>query len=210
MSVLMPDHGSHGWDTTCWTNWSVHIFKNGLFNVYNSDCNYPPLYPYLLKIFGMLKGSEDKIVAGIPQLKLIVLLFDILPVLVLLAARRTFELSKGYPYLLLFNIGYLYNTVIWGQVDSIHSNLVATAIFIAWRLPVLSALLFVLALNMKLQAIFFLPVWVLCMVVHTSWRKACIALLSCIALQVAILLPFQHIGILSLEFHVDKLSRPLL
>ncbi len=23
-------------------------------------------------------------------------------------------------------------------------------------------------------------------------------------------LPFQHIGILSLEFHVDKLSRPLL
>ncbi len=38
-----------------------------------------------------------------------------------------------------------------------------------------------------------------------SWRR-----LRTLLVREARATPFQHIGILSLEFHVDKLSRPLL
>nr|GFB75098.1 hypothetical protein [Tanacetum cinerariifolium] len=64
----------------------------------------------------------------------------------------------GLVLLLLFNIGYLYDTVIWVQVDAIYTFFAFGAVVLAvQRRAVASMLLFVLALAAKTQAVIFLP-----------------------------------------------------
>ncbi len=63
------------WDISFWKQWSEYIFQNGLGNVYNSNIDYLPLFHYILKIFGFIQGSVEKIDGNIHYLKSITLLF---------------------------------------------------------------------------------------------------------------------------------------
>jgi Gpi18-like mannosyltransferase len=61
-------------------------------------------------------------------------------------------------FIILLNIAYLYNTLVWGQVDGIHSFFIFAAFLAAiYNRPSLSVILYLLALNTKLQSIVFLP-----------------------------------------------------
>ena len=103
---------------------------------------------------------------------------------------RQFSLSL----LLLFNIGYLYDTLIWVQVDAIFTTLAAAAVLLAMAGRTgPSVWVFVLAINMKPQAIIFLPplglLWLLRWTTG-NWRAAVPAVLGAAALQLLILAPF--------------------
>jgi Gpi18-like mannosyltransferase len=58
----------------------------------------------------------------------------------------------------MLNIAYMFNTMVWGQVDAIHTNLLFLAVLAAFYRPVVSGMLFALALAMKPHAIIFIPI----------------------------------------------------
>lgn len=157
--LLVPRAGYVN-DVNYWVNWAIYIQKNGLSNIYQlPDNNYNPLYHYILWLFGKLAGSPGRIALYRHWLKGFTLLFDFggaiwAASLVPGARSRRFELSL----LLLLNFAYLYNTLIWEQVDAIYTFFAFGAVVLAVQQRTVSSLcLYVLALMAKTQAIIFLP-----------------------------------------------------
>jgi Gpi18-like mannosyltransferase len=159
--LLLTPAAGFGSDVSCWTSWATQIGAHGLNSAYDLETNnYNPLYQYVLWTYAKLAGSPARIVAGIHCLKAFTLLFDFGGAIL---AVRYFGWGDGnqrflLSLLFLLNLGFLYNTVVWEQVDAIVSTLAFAAVVQALRQrPVSSALLFVLAINTKSQAIIFLP-----------------------------------------------------
>jgi Gpi18-like mannosyltransferase len=183
------------YDMSFWRQWALYIHEHGVSNAYNSGTNYLPVYIYILYAFDLMQGSAEAISRNIWQIKLVPMFFDFLPFFVLCCFRqRLFPFKTPYLFILL-NIAYLFNSMIWGQIDSIFTNLCFLAIIVAFRYPVAAILLFLLALNTKLQAIVLLPV-LGCVLVYSirNVKTAVIGLISAIALQTVILLPFLSNG----------------
>lgn len=187
--MMLPQF-SFLYDTECWRTWALDINKHGLGNIYYTPANYPPVMIYILWLYDWIQG-EEKIAQNINYLKVFPLLFDLLPIVILLLLRKAADLKKGYHYFLLFNVAYLYNTLMWGQVDSIHTNLSLLAVFLCYRYPALGLSCFVLALNMKVQAIIFFPVLVLCLGTTIHSAKAFLrTVVAGLATQAILLIPF--------------------
>ena len=186
------------YDMGFWRLWALAIHKNGLSNAYNSGINYFPVNLYCLYIYDLLQGSADNIARNINSLKIFFVAFDFLPV-VLLAAFRQKIFSFNIPYLyLLLNIAYVFNSMVWGQSDSIYTNLCFLAIVTGFLYPAWSLLLFVLAINTKPQAIEFLPVLGLIWIFGLKdWKTFFTGMAGAAALQFLLVLPFIANGSLS-------------
>ncbi len=190
----------------CWRQWAEYIFQNGLSNVYHSSTDYLPLFHYILKLFGLLEGSIEKINDNIHHLKSIVLLFHFVTgfFLVLMIKKETQNWNKMLKNIFLFylfNIAVIYNTVIWGQLDAILACLVFISCYFAFKKKVLASLIFiVLAINFKLQAIIFLPVvgfMILPAIILTFSIKRMIAWVFIpLIMQISIIIPFVLSGTL--------------
>jgi Gpi18-like mannosyltransferase len=195
--ALVP-HAGFGDDVGCWVSWATYGFEHGLGNVYQvKDNNYNPLYHYVLWLYGQLCGSADSISGHRHWLKAFTLVFDFAGAF--WAASVVPERARrfGLVLLLLFNIGYLYNTLIWEQVDAIYSALAFGAVLLAVRQRVInSLLLFGLALAAKTQAIIFLPTLLLLWV--PQWRRrptrAAWSLAAGAALGLLLVAPFVWAG----------------
>lgn len=184
-----------GFDGECWTWWTIHIHKWGLGLAYHSGTDYPPFYLYILRVYGSVLGSEEKIRACITGIKSITLAFDLLG---LWYVYKWIDERVDFSLLVivsLLNLGYSYNTVIWGQVDGIAASLSFVAIYYAVRQKtILSTIWFMLAINMKLQSIIFLPVWGIISLFNAIEKKSFgligRQLLIMIVLQFILVLPF--------------------
>lgn len=196
--VLLPKTG-HDFDTYCWKEWAKYIFTNGLGNAYKSGTDYLPLYQYFLYFFGLLQGSIENIERNIYLLKIFTLIFDFIGgfFLVKMIKEKISNPYEWFFYSMFFfmNIAVFYNTLIWGQVDGIMSTFLFITVYFALKEKVLLSLLFLLlAINMKLQAIIFLPIVGLILlpllIKEFSFRNLSKWVLSIVALQLLILLPF--------------------
>lgn len=158
--ILAPNAG-HGWDNYCWVEWSKFMFTEGLAKVYNSWTDYLPLYHYILYFFGLLQGSVEAIQQNIYFLRIITFAFDIAAGFVivrLLNERFNSQVSAKMASFYFLNYCIFFNTLVWGQVDSIMSFFVLLAFYAAYKKRVsLSLLWFIIAFNFKLQSIIFLP-----------------------------------------------------
>ncbi len=185
------------YDMGFWQQWALYIHEHGLSNAYNagSPINYFPVYVYCVYLFDLLQGTGANIIHNINNLKIFFVCFDFLPIVVLCAFRQKI-LSFKIPYLfLMLNIAYVFNSMVWGQIDSIYTNLAFLAVITTLCYPVGGILLYLLALNTKQQAIEFLPV--IGIVYYYSARKTGTLIKTVIAvagLQTIILLPFMHDG----------------
>jgi len=186
-------------DANCWQSWSIYAVEHGLANVYSLRYNdYPPLYHYVLYSFGKLMGGNPARIADhLHYLKIFTLLFDFGGALLVASLAPRGRERVFLSLLLLLNVAYLYNTLVWQQVDAIYSCLCFGAIIAALQgRSVLVGLLFVLALNMKLQSVIFFPPLILILLSH--WRRAPKLLVRTIGvsilLQLIILIPFIWAG----------------
>ena len=196
--VLLPQTG-HGYDMWCWREWCSYGFREGLSKIYNSGTDYLPFYHYILWIFGRFQGSVKSIETNIYYIKVITLIFDFIAgfILIRIISKKysdkyeIFSLSLFY----FLNIFVLYNSVIWGQVDGIMTCLVFLSFYNASNHKILLSVIFIiLALNIKLQAIIFLPFIGLILlppiVQQFSWKKITHWIAATVITQVLILLPF--------------------
>ncbi|MDX2188249.1 MAG: hypothetical protein SFY32_00170 [Bacteroidota bacterium] len=191
--MFLPSTGFTS-DINCWIYWSSYIKTYGFRYTYNSGTNYNPFYQYILGFFAWINASPEKISANIKYLKLITLIFDLIPI-ALLPHLFSIE-SKNrffYPILLMLSPVYLYNTLIWGQVDSIFTTFIFLSYFsIVKNKNVFSILFFMLAINMKTQAIVFLPPLGLVYLLHSNLRfkNVFILILTTVLTQGILVLPF--------------------
>ncbi len=192
---LLP-RASMDYDMNFWRIWALHIHEHGLAGAYDGGViNYFPVYIYALYVFDWLQGSVANITAHIYQIKMLFVFFDFLPLFVLCCFRLKI-LSFKIPYLfLLINIAYVFNSMMWGQIDSIYTNLSFLAIVIGLLYPLPAVLLYLLALNTKPQAIEFLPVIGLVLLYSIRNFKTIIyILIAATVLQLLILLPWLGNG----------------
>ena len=184
------------WDFEFWINWALQIHRHGLTSIYDHPTtDYHPLYFYVIWLYDLIQGSEQNIIANINYLKLFTLPFDFLPVIVLCCFRQNI-IKEPIPYMfLMLNIAYMFNTMVWGQVDAIHTNLLFLAALAAFYRPVMSGISFALALAIKPHAIIFIPIlgiiWLFTFKGIATWMKL-LAVIGVTLLLVA--LPFIITG----------------
>lgn len=185
------------YDMGYWREWALYIHQHGLANVYmaGSPINYFPVYVYGMYIYDLLQGTDANIVHNINSIKILFVFFDFLPIIVLCCFRQKI-LSFKIPYLfLLLNVAYVFNSLVWGQIDSIYTNLSFLAIVVGVLYPVPAMLLYILAIYTKPQAIEFLPVLVVVLLYSIRSIKTLITvLISSGAFKLLLLLPFLHDG----------------
>ena len=185
------------YDMGFWREWAVYIHQHGLSNAYavGSPINYFPVFVYALYFYDLLQGSEASIIHNINSIKILFVCFDFLPLVVLCCFRQKI-LSYKIPYLfLLLNVAYVFNSMVWGQIDAIYTNLAFLAIIVGILYPVPSMLLYILAIYTKPQAIEFLPVILIVMVYSIrNLKMMFLVLVSSGVLKLLLLLPFMHDG----------------
>lgn len=189
--IVMPDFG-HDWDTACWWMWASQLKEQGIVSAYDehSTINYLPLFPYILKLYSMFL-DYSQLASHIHYLKAITWLFDTASILLLCSMLNTESKRINYFIYGLLNVGFFYNTLIWNQVDGILSFFLFASFWCGWqKKQLLSVLLFVMALNFKLQGIVFAPVLAVFWLSDISIKKAAVRLLAVVVLQTVILLPF--------------------
>ncbi|MDD5570225.1 MAG: hypothetical protein PHD97_03620 [Bacteroidales bacterium] len=182
------------WDVGCWQRWSSYIVKHGISDAYNTpDINYNPLFLYILWIYGKFFQSDVAIFEKIYLLKIAVIIFDFASVCLLIKILRHLKINPLKSVFVLLNIAYFYNTLIWGQVDSIHTFLVFASIYLFMKGKNIGGVLFfILALNMKTQSLVFLPFVIYFL--YKAWKGSNLNLLKAVitgvVLQGILLLPF--------------------
>ena len=82
--VLLPkqyfEYDYHQW----FLKWALYIHENGLPNAYNSPIvNYHPGFLYFLYLYDKVMGSEEMIIANLRYIKLLPMVFDFIPIIVL-------------------------------------------------------------------------------------------------------------------------------
>lgn len=196
--VSLPHHG-HSGDISCWRFWAEYIYKNSLGEVYLSRTDYLPLYHYVLALFGFWQKSFENIEKNIYLLKGVTLIFHFISTFFLILYIRKKEhtteniLLRSLFYLL--NIAVLYNTFLWGQIDDILTCFVFISFYFTFKKRVLFSIIFILlAINLKLQAIIFLPGIFIAllpvMVSRFSFKNLFIWLFIPITIELSILSPF--------------------
>ncbi len=182
-------------DMGYWQDWALKIHHMGLGHAYDTSINYFPVYLYGLWFFDWLQGTDANIIAHISSIKILFVCFDFLPLVVLCGFRNRL-LQFKIPYLfLLLNVAYVFNSMIWGQIDSIYTNLSFLAVVSALANPVSGAVLYLLALNTKAQSIEFFPVVALVLWYSIRNLKTGLKVLGAVAaVQFIILLPFIPTG----------------
>lgn len=190
---LIPDF-SMSYDNELFRKWALHIYRHGISSIYQTDSGYQPFYLYLLYLFGAVQESESDLVNHFKFIKLIPLCFDFLPLL-LFYKLSPVGIKKRHYLFLIYNIAYFYNTLIWGQIDTIPAAFSLLALYFAIRKPYLGIIFMVLAFNTKVQAIIILPVFLCALLIRVRTIKTLAMLLVLsITLEVLLLSPFLLTG----------------
>lgn len=196
MLVLLGAKGEGQWDQNYWKMWAVNMFSNGFTNTYAlSNNDYMPIFQYILFVYVKIMGSVAAIEQNIGLLKAAALAFDFLGIWYV---YRFLDRNTAFITLLLINmlnIGFNYNSLIWAQYDSIYATLNFIAVYYGFKKrTTLSAIFFILAFNMKVQAVVLLPVvgyfYIDHILVKKDWRSVVLPLVGMVMVQLLFLAPF--------------------
>ena len=209
---LLPRH-FHDYDMGLFKLWAIQNFKFGVGNAYKISNNYLPLYQYILYFFAFIQGNVANVEKNLYLLKGLTLVFDFaagIYVVKIIKNKYKIEwLQNSFFYF--FNILYLSNTMIWGQVDGILTCFVFISVFYAYKGENGLALLFLmLALNFKLQAIVFIPLIFILIIINIkksfSFKNTILWLVIIFVTQYLILLPFIRSGQINTVVNIYKSS----
>lgn len=194
-----------GYDNGFWFSWAVELSDNKLGNIYlDPRVNNNPLILFALWLFSRIFNNPITIATNIHLFKAVPLLFDFLTIGLILRVLKQKKDDLQKVFLFVGNLAFWYNSVIWGQVDAVYTFFVATTLIaainnrVAW-----TAVLFTLAVNVKLQAAIVAPILLVCLypVLRKRPKAAITGVVSVIATQAIILFPFMLGGTLPETVH---------
>lgn len=181
--------------------WALYIHRNGLSNACGSGTDYMPVFQYILWVFDGIAGSDENIILYLPFTKVAALIADFAAIGYLC---KWIDRKDSYvPVLVLCvcNLGFSYDTLIWGQIDGLLAACMFIAMYYAAKgKSMLSAVFTVLAFNVKVQAIVIVPVWGALMLINffkqparglqAAWQRIISPLLLMLIVQLLLVLPF--------------------
>jgi Gpi18-like mannosyltransferase len=176
VALLLPKKGAM-FDLRLYAAWIQELLARGIGPTYvfrgtfvGAPLNYLPVMVYLFNAFGWWLGSGDQVDSSIHLLKLVVFVFDLSSILLVMRLLERYGWSPLRAFFILFNIAFLYNTLIWGQTDSILVTFVFGALLMAALARVeIAAVFTILVLNVKPQALIYLPM--LLVLLLPSWFR---------------------------------------
>jgi len=217
--IWLPDSG---YDKYFWVSWANYISQHGLSEAYNNpEINYHPIILFIIKGFTLFVHSPNQ--TNINWLKVPTAVFDWGIIFITLNLLKEHKKNLQWGLLLVFNPAFWYNTIIWGQFDSVWVFFVLLAFYLADKKYFFySVAAFVLALNTKLFALFFLPFlvlmwirlkpdanvwgvrWIRAETPFYTFPKSVSLLFSTIVLQIVVLLPFLYTTHYSLSSIIQR------
>jgi Gpi18-like mannosyltransferase/predicted membrane-bound dolichyl-phosphate-mannose-protein mannosyltransferase len=185
--ALLPFFSGYANDISSYESWALQMASQGPARIYHAGyfLDYPPGYLYALWLMGIVasvlhaSGVALKIIVQTPAL----VADFIMAALVFVFVRRTepgrLAAARVAMLLVALNPALLYDTVVWGQTDSVMSAvlLLSAALALddefelAWALAALGVLI-------KPQALMFVPVlgwWTLLRAPKWQWWRAALA-----------------------------------
>lgn len=189
--IFLPDSG---YDKYFWVEWAKYLRQHGLFEAYNNpEINYHPVLIYFIDAFSFLHWRTIDY-TSINWLKVPTAVFDWGIIFIGLKLMQKHKINLQWGLLLACNPAFWYNTVIWGQFDSIWVFFTLLAFYYARYNFHFSTLAFVLALNTKLFALIFLPFLILLWIKnrYSTIKQNIVSIGMAAALQVLLIAPFLY------------------
>lgn len=191
--LFLPDQ--FHFDMEYWRGWARYIEKYGITGIYSlklwdtEPTNYPPLFLYLLDFYGLIAGPLESVMTKIHYIKIFALIFDFLSAASIIYFFRANK-NVWLVLLLILSPAFLYNSAVWGQVDSIFTFFAVVAYILLWNKRIVVSMLFLsIALLFKMQTLFFLPVYTLYLLLF-AWNDKKKIILGMILSIIVIFLSF--------------------
>ena len=122
---------------------------------------YMPIIPYIVSVYGSFFNSYELLLANASIVKSFFILVDVISFawVIALLPLKTIKGVLLLTMLTLLNLSLIYNSVFWGQVDSLHSLLVFSSFvaLIKHRYKIVW-ILFTIAVLTKIVSVIFLPI----------------------------------------------------
>ncbi len=163
---FMANYG-HSTDMSCFKSWAQDLYLHGLSNFYSLDTfkDYPPGYMYILYLIGAIKNHFTLTDTEFTFLiKLPAVIFDIATSILVykfsskhLGSKLSFWIALSY----VLNPAVIFNSAVWGQVDSIYTFFIFISIYFMTQEKYLYSFLnFTIAFLIKPQALMFAPIFI--------------------------------------------------
>lgn len=197
--VILTPYFGHSWDNQCWADWSSHILKHGIGDVYSSYTDYPPLIHYFLWAFANIVGDEQYLRANFKFFRMFVMLIEFIGAFFVVSQSKNYGKALIFMVLIVFNPAIFYDSVVWGQTDGILTVFMLISLLAAANKQVFTSFLFyLLAFNFKLQSGVFLPIVFLINLPeiknNIKLKSIVKGILILIAIEILILMPFIVAG----------------
>ncbi len=176
---LAPDTG-FGTDISLFTYWSNSAYDLGMFSVYDAGffLDYPPGYIYILyfvnwiaDLFNIDTGSQTFVLL----LKMPSIIADLVSGVVIYNISKKYQdeykaLVLSAMYILAPAV--IFNSAVWGQIDSYYSLLVVLSIYFAMQDKVkTTAIIYGIALATKPQSLLFGPILLFYIIEKKDFKK---------------------------------------
>jgi Gpi18-like mannosyltransferase len=201
--IYLSQFEGYGYDIWIFKVWSRGVYHTGFAHFYNGiGSDYPPFYIYFLWAIGTFYKSFISFSFDIDSpvftflIKMPAMIADIFTAfLIFLIVRRYGSFSLAFLSMISysFNPAIIYDSAIWGQVDSVYTLfLMLTLMLFVSNKPMLSGVCLALAILTKPQSLVLLPLFALYIIrKHSLFTSAKVAAASCAAF-VAVALPFYQ------------------
>lgn len=207
LAKLLP---SHSGDTEFWIYWANSLYLNDFTKIYSVtlgerlECNYPPIILYFIKLVLLFCDDVKEIVSKIYILKILTVFFDF-SLIFFLTNRFYKDIKPSQLLLVLTNFSLLYNSLFWGQVDSVFIVFFIFSLFFlmdSWFF--VSGIFLALSFYTKFQVIIFMPVFTFLFLYYLKFKftfKIFNIFLGFFLASIVILIPFIFNG------NVDEVFR---
>ncbi|MDO8573214.1 MAG: glycosyltransferase family 39 protein [Candidatus Daviesbacteria bacterium] len=175
--LLIPLPGFK-FDIDAWSAWAIRLSNFDFCHFYNKEffSDYTPGYLYILSFLGFLKNLlilPDNIFYFL--LKMPAIISELIIGLLIYKEIRKY-ISKKWVILafvlILFNPALIFNSSIWGQIDSVLTLLLLITIILLKRNSfIFCSIFFGLALLVKPQAIALIPVFILFLIKNPKFSN---------------------------------------
>lgn len=198
--ILAPVIEGYPSDIACFKGWAGMAAAKGLPGFYLSESfvDYPPGYIYILYLIGLLRKlfslSFDS-TALLILIKSPAIIADMITSLIIFRAGKKeigFASASLLSLFYAFNPAVIFDSTIYGQVDSVFVLLLLISLMFVYKdkLPG-AAVVFVIAVLIKPQALIFSPVILFAFISRKSFRTFFVSALLAVVTFAVVILPFS-------------------
>lgn len=195
LRLLLAYLPGFSFDIDAWFAWAIRLEDLGFRQFYSDSVwtNYTPGYLYVLYLLGFLNsifhfsGDTFHIILKLPAI--IADLFIAVFIYKILEYRTSYQSAKIAVILFLFNPGLIFNSAVWGQIDSFLTFfLLLSVLFLTKHKLALSSIIIAIACLIKPQALALAPLFLIFIIKNFSIKN--LALLTLPGLLTLLLLSF--------------------